>query len=241
MQEPTVGGKSCRRAVCAPLLSSGQNLGVLVLLRDDEPLNTEEQRVLELVATGAAMALQNARLAATDPLTGLFNRRYFERALSIESQRTQRSGKHLGLITIDIDHFKRFNDDYGHPAGDQVLRSVARTIEQQLRRTDIVARIGGEEFSAILPEQQPRAVRIAAERVRRAVEHSDAVIWEGRRLPPVRVSVGGASAAPRQLDSDELVGYADRALRYAKRHGRNRVHLATASDRTSSPGNVKKV
>lgn len=217
-----------RWLTCLPLRIGGEAAGLLVLVRDERPLSDEEQRALELLAASAAMALQNARLATTDPLTGLYNRRYFERGLALEIERARRAGRPLGLITIDIDHFKDFNEQHGHPAGDEVLRVVAWTIAQQLRRTDVVARVGGEEFSVVLPEQNRRAVRIAAERIRRAVEEAPAITWNGRELPAVRVSVGGAAVTADEVEAELLIGRADRALRSAKRHGRNRVHLASA-------------
>ncbi|MCC7105489.1 MAG: diguanylate cyclase [Chloroflexi bacterium] len=216
-----------RWVCCLPMHSAGRSAGILVLLRDADSLDEDQQRVFELVGASAAMALQNARLVTTDPLTGLYNRRFFERALGVEIERARRTQRPLGLITVDIDHFKRFNETYGHPAADDVLRLVARTIERQLRRGDIVARVGGEEFSAILPEQNLEAVRVVAERVRQAVERAEPTIWEGQRLASVRVSVGGA-ATRQDLSASVLIGQADRALRQAKRQGRNRVCIAGA-------------
>jgi diguanylate cyclase (GGDEF)-like protein len=215
-------GADCQ-VLALPLAAGSQHRGALLLLRRGEaPFSAEDRRVAEMVAGSTAMALQNARLATTDPLTGLYNRRYFEQALAFECDRAQRLGRPLGLLMIDVDHFKRFNEEHGHPAGDAVLQLVASTLGRHLRRTDIVARLGGEEFAAILPENDEEAVLAAAERLRLAVEETPPAFFEGNRLPMVRVSVGGATLALAALQPKTLVRAADRALGQAKRDGRNR-------------------
>jgi diguanylate cyclase (GGDEF)-like protein len=206
-----------------PLSAGSQHFGALLLLRQGQAsFGDEDRRLAEMVAGSTAMALQNARLATTDGLTGLYNRRYFEQALAFECERARRLGRPLGLLMIDVDHFKRFNEEHGHLAGDVVLQLVASTLGGQLRRTDIVARVGGEEFAAILPENDEEAVLAAAERLRLAVEATPPPTFEGNLLPMVRVSVGGATLEPTVVDPKALVGAADGALRRAKRAGRNR-------------------
>jgi diguanylate cyclase (GGDEF)-like protein len=132
----------------------------------------------------------------------------------------------VGMLIMDLDHFKVVNDRHGHPAGDRALRQVADLLRTRLRRTDVVARIGGEEFAAILPGDGVAEVAIVAEKLRRAVEE----------LPPIEggmaagatgvtLSVGGASLAPDELEAQLLIGCADRALYAAKRNGRNQVRL----------------
>jgi diguanylate cyclase (GGDEF)-like protein len=210
-------------AMAVPLSTGSQQLGAVLLVRERaRPHQEEDRRLAEMVAFQAAMALQNARLATTDGLTGLYNRRYFEQVLQFECERAARVGRPLGLLMIDIDHFKRYNERFGHPAGDEVLRLVATTLAEQLRRTDIVARFGGEEFAAILPEDDQAAVAVAAERLRQAVELRAAVRFEGRELPGVRVSIGGTSLSGRSAAPRTLIRAADAALRKAKRAGRNR-------------------
>ena len=193
--------------------------------RGEEPFTSEERHLAELVASQTAMSLQHARLATTDALTGLYNRRHFELTLEIECERARRTGRPLGLLMIDVDRFKRFNQRYGHPAGDAVLRQVARTLGNAVRRTDILARLGGEEFAAILPGGNDVALRVVAERLRQAVEISPSIHFEGRDLPAVRISLGGVSRDDDQIRSEDMVRTADSALRQAKRAGRNRVLL----------------
>ena len=213
-----------------PLLAGSRQLGALLLVRPGSRRFSEEERHLaEMVASQTAMAVQNARLVATDGLTGLYNRRYFEQALAFECDRARRVGRPLGLLMVDIDHFKRFNERFGHPAGDEVLRMVAATLAGQLRRTDIVARVGGEEFAAILPENDHAAVGLAAERLRRAVERRPPLIHEGHELPGVHVTVGGVSLPGQAVTPRPLIRAADGALRQAKRAGRNRSAIARAA------------
>lgn len=211
------------RKLALPLLAGPRVVGaLLVARRRAQPFADQERQVAGMVATQAAMALQNARLATTDALTGLYNRRYFEQALAFECERARRIGRPIGLVIADVDHFKAFNEQHGHPAGDAVLREVAATLARQLRRTDIVARIGGEEFAAILPEDDLGEVAIAAERLRQAVEQRSPLEFDGQVLPPVRVSVGGASLGGEAAAPPILIRTADDALRQAKRGGRNR-------------------
>jgi diguanylate cyclase (GGDEF)-like protein len=218
--------------LAVPLSTGPKTLGAALVVRGEgEPFAEEERRLAEMIATQAAMALQNARLATTDALTSLNNRRYFEQALAFECERARRTGRPLGLLIADVDHFKRFNERFGHPAGDEVLRQVAGTMANQLRRTDIVARIGGEEFAAILPEDDLGAATVAAERLRQAVELRPPLWFEGVELPPVRMSVGGASLSGDAVTPAGLIRAADDALRQAKRAGRNRsLVVGTAPD-----------
>ncbi len=218
-----------------PLVAGGRSLGALEVTLG-APLGVDDVKVLELLAAGAAVALQNAhlyqetqRLATTDPLTGLSNYRHFHELLKLEVQRARRMEYAVGLLMMDLDHFKLINDRHGHPAGDQALREIADVLRKRLRRTDVIGRIGGEEFAAILPGDGPEEVAIVAEKLRKAVED----------LPPVRggmdiqqtsitLSVGGASLGPDVLDAQSLMSCADRALYEAKRSGRNQVRLCEA-------------
>ena len=216
------GGASRGRVLALPLSAGSHQLGALLLMRlGQSPFSDDDRQLVEMVAGSIAMALQNARLATTDGLTGLYNRRYFEQALAFECERARRLGRPLGLLMVDVDHFKRFNDEHGHPGGDVVLRLVGSTLGRQLRRTDIAARVGGEEFAAILPESNYQAVLTTAERLRLAIAAMPPPLFEGHPLPTVRVSVGGASLAPGLVSPKPLVGAADEALRRAKQGGRN--------------------
>jgi diguanylate cyclase (GGDEF)-like protein len=155
----------------------------------------------------------------TDPLTGLENRRAFDRALADELARALRSHSPLGLLMVDVDHFKAYNDQYGHVAGDDALQAVAQAIQSQARVYDHVARYGGEEFSVILPDTPIADVRAVAERIRQAVQSM------ANLHRPLTVSIGAAMAGG-QVGPETLVQRADQALYQAKQSGRNRVQSA---------------
>lgn len=159
-------------------------------------------------------------LASTDGLTGIKNRRAFEERLEQEVSRAHRYGHPVSLLLVDVDHFKAFNDRFGHPKGDEVLRTVGRLLTRAVRSTDFVARYGGEEFAVILPSTEVAQARELAERLRAAVEEA---VWADREIT---VSVGVASFSERVGSSEELIAEADRALYFSKKGGRNRVSLA---------------
>ena len=171
------------------------------------------------------------RLSSLDGLTGIPNRRQFDETLAREWRRACRQGRPLSMLLCDVDHFKQFNDGYGHQVGDECLRAVARTLQAVLRRpADMAARYGGEEFAAILPDTDPGGALRVAEAMRAAVEalrithrHS------GSDLGVVSISVGVATRVPdrSQTDAAELVRQADEALYRAKQGGRNRIAAAS--------------
>lgn len=176
---------------------------------------------------------QLAKLACTDPLTGIANRRQFDSVLEREWLRAQRDNTPLSVIMIDVDFFKRYNDHYGHIAGDHCLRQVALALEGALNRPgDLLARYGGEEFVALLPETDMIKAITVAERMRAAVnllalEHADSSASDC-----VSVSLGGATALPgQQLKVEELLPRADEQLYLAKQAGRNCVSLATLTSK----------
>jgi diguanylate cyclase (GGDEF)-like protein len=168
------------------------------------------------------------RNATIDGLTGLYNRRWLEEALPRFINRFGRSGKALALIVADVDHFKRFNDTYGHPAGDRVLIAVASALRQNLRPSDLVARYGGEEFVVILPDTGEEGARAAGERVRLAISETAVTTAEGQPLPRVTISLGAALFSPAQTAA-ALVAAADAALYESKRSGRNRLSFASSA------------
>ena len=164
---------------------------------------------------------QAERLATTDGLTGLLNRRTFNSLLDRRWREAQRYRRQLSLLLLDIDHFKRVNDTHGHPAGDAVLRGVARLLQKCARETDAVARYGGEELAVVLPETDADGARAIAERIRRTIEAAQHPTEQG--VLRVTVSIGIATTA---RSPEELVESADKALYRAKQSGRNRVELA---------------
>jgi diguanylate cyclase (GGDEF)-like protein len=219
------------RSLMVAMRASGTVVGVLYLIRSHGPPLVEDDRKLaELVATEAAAAIYNSRLyeqtqrlAVTDPLTGLSNHRFFRDALGLEIARASRLGYAVGLLMVDVDNFKRVNDTFGHPIGDEVLKEIAGVLRSNLRQTDVAARYGGEEFVIVLPGLGARGVRAVGEKLRRAVAALKPLTVNG--LPPmhVSISIGGVSASPPNLDSSEMIRIADSALYTAKRQGRNTV------------------
>nr|WP_315463217.1 GGDEF domain-containing protein [uncultured Rhodoferax sp.] len=162
------------------------------------------------------------RLTRQDGLTGLFNRNTFVELSVNELNRAKRQGSATTILLMDLDHFKRINDTWGHPAGDAVLRHVAQTMVNSVRSTDLVGRLGGEEFIVLLPHTAPEAGRKIAEKIRQRLELSD-MRWEGTRIA-VTSSIGLAGTTANENRSfDSLYTEADKALYLAKQRGRNRV------------------
>ncbi len=187
---------------------------------DPEELGVRLQIAERILAVHEELARRNAvlaELATTDPLTGTQNRRRFHQDLEAHAAFASRSGLPLSLIMLDVDMFKLYNDRYGHVAGDEVLRELARTLEAALRKHDTVSRYGGEEFAVLLPSTDMETSRLVAERLRRAVaDHA----WPHR---PITASFGVATLSPQAPDTLRLIEEADRALYEVKRHGRNHV------------------
>ena len=222
------------RSLVVVLRASGVAVGVLHLIRTDgPPLTDDDRKLTELVAAEAAAAIHNARLyeqtqrlATTDALTNLSNHRFFRDALTLEIARASRLGYSLGLLLIDVDNFKRVNDTFGHPVGDDVLRSIAQVLSSNLRQTDVAARYGGEEFAIVLPGLGPRGVRAVGEKLRRAVKALQPLVLDGAPPFQISISVGGVSASHPGLNAIDLIRVADSALYAAKRRGRDAVCVA---------------
>jgi len=167
-----------------------------------------------------------SKLAAFDDLTGVYNRRSMFHHLEAELSRCRRYGRSLGVLMVDIDHFKRVNDEYGHLVGDQALRWVATTLQNELRSMDFLCRYGGEEFCAILPETNRPGVLRAGERLRSAIERT--LFSQSDVQLSLSISVGGASwSSEESAEFPDLMGRADAALLEAKRNGRNQVRVST--------------
>lgn len=204
--------------------------GFIVVLRDISKRKVAETRL-------QAASAELARRANTDGLTGLANRRRFDEALETASNEAAASGKALSLLLIDVDRFKRFNDTYGHQAGDDCLRRVAQAIEGSARPTDLCARYGGEEIAVILPGASQSDAQRVGERVRDAVEGLN-IVHAGNERGRVTISVGCSTVPPASpIDPAKLIQEADRVLYEAKRTGRNKVLSATSPElsQTSPP------
>lgn len=218
---------------CEPLLAGGEVIGVLYLGGVIEP---ESRFRLTVLTENIASALLNHSLqrglreqTIRDPLTGLFNRRYMEETLELQIARASRSGTPLSLIMCDVDHFKRFNDQFGHDAGDAVLRSVAAEMRSHFRDGDVVCRYGGEEFTIIAPDAEPRTLAERAERLRESICTMSARHGV-QSLGPVSLSFGIAGWSKTMRDGATLVQVADAALYRAKHAGRNQVRIADQPD-----------
>jgi diguanylate cyclase (GGDEF)-like protein len=222
-------GDPTRAYVGVPLLVRDQVVGLISMQSQQPNAFTEEQvRLLETIATQAAVAVENARIfdqmkemAITDAVTQLYSRRHFTTQVQAEVERSNRHGSALSILMVDIDKFKRVNDTWGHNAGDVVLRSVAHVCKDSLRLNDLVGRWGGEEFAVALPETGLREAEVVAERLRRAVDEMTVPV--GSDMARVTVSVGVACLNAETSTLEALVDSADRALYNAKQAGRNRV------------------
>lgn len=167
------------------------------------------------------------RLAATDPLTGLHNRRYALPYLARIAEHARETGGSFAVMILDLDRFKTINDTHGHAAGDRVLVEVARRLGENLREIDLVARIGGEEFLVALPDATLPTARSAAERLCRAIEQTPIELGSGQGMVSITISIGLALAGGGvQQSTDEVFAQADRALMRSKAGGRNRVHIS---------------
>ena len=182
---------------------------------------------------------QFEKAALYDALTSIHNRRWLDDTLPRLLERHAVAGLPLSVGLIDVDHFKRFNDDHGHDAGDEVLRAVAHTLHDKLRPTDLVARYGGEEFVVILPDTDLPGAHCAAERLRIAVEAAAVSAPDGSTLPSVTISIGLARLEPDQTTAT-LLKACDEALYRAKANGRNRIECAptSASLALDPPGRI---
>jgi len=220
--------------LCIPLVAQGNNMGVLHLMESSGTQFTEGKIQLSAsVAEHVSLALASIELrqelreqAIRDPLTNLFNRRYLEESLEREIRRAERQKKPIGIMMIDIDHFKQFNDEYGHDAGDLVLKEFGSFLKQISRGEDIPCRYGGEEFTLIIPgaslhDTNRRAVELC-ERTKKML-----IRWQNKPLPAISVSIGVAAFPEHGSTSNLLLSSADEALYRAKEEGRDRVCLAS--------------
>ena len=208
-------------------LVSQANVSLLYINDDYERLTQQLQRLLE-EKEELARRLQEAnsklqRLASTDPLIGVANRRRFTEALS-ECLAQAHRGEPMSLLMVDVDHFKNVNDTHGHGVGDEVLKEIGRRLESNVRPRDLVGRLGGEEFGVLLPDTGPRMGQVVAERLRQAMESTEFHCDGGIKLR-VTASFGGTSATDRDRipDVDQILSIADQCLYVSKDKGRNRV------------------
>jgi diguanylate cyclase (GGDEF)-like protein/PAS domain S-box-containing protein len=229
-------------SLCVPMVAHGETLGVLHLRYDldadgnpevDQKTREAQKRLAVAAASQIAVSLANLRLRETlrdqsirDPLTGLFNRRFMQESLNKELQRAKRKQRSLSLIFLDLDHFKHFNDVFGHDAGDSVLQSMADIFRMHFRTEDIICRYGGEEFAVILPESSIQNAFKRAEALRVATKDLK-LVHRGVLLDPVTLSIGIAEFPGHGQSAQELLDSADKSLYQSKANGRDRVTLAS--------------
>ncbi|MBI5495305.1 MAG: diguanylate cyclase [Deltaproteobacteria bacterium] len=230
--------------VSVPMISNGMVMGVLNVFRGQvDAFRRDEVEFIESIASQASLGLANARLfqeqvelSLTDALTSLPNRRALDARLEVEVARAQRYESGLCVLMVDVDHFKLFNDAHGHLVGDVVLRGVAQTLCQTVRKADTVARFGGEEFCVLLPRQDARAAREVADKLRKAVRQREFEHAESQPGGRITISLGVASFPEHGQDVKALLDRADAALYAAKRAGRDRVMVAGEEPVASQPG-----
>ncbi|MBZ9749556.1 diguanylate cyclase [Deinococcus sp. HMF7604] len=225
-------GKPSRTPLTAlPLQAGDRNVGVVLVDLEPPAAAAADLTLLEVFAAQAAVAIQNVQLfelATTDDLTGLMNRRAWAGRLDEALRLGARHAHPTSILLIDVDHFKRVNDTYGHLAGDALLRLLGAALREQVRATDLAGRYGGEELAVLLPHTGPEGARILAERLR---EHIAALRlpWDGQEVR-VTASIGVATdpGGPGSLSAPRLLSQTDEALYAAKGAGRNRVQVAPA-------------
>jgi diguanylate cyclase (GGDEF)-like protein len=221
-----------------PLLYKEDVLGVINFSRRGVGSFTyQDVKMLSLVASQVALAIANARLytrtrelSVKDELTGINNRRYFQQMLQMEWKRAVRFHRPLSLIMLDVDHFKEYNDTFGHIQGDEVLKQIGQMLRKNLREVDTVARFGGEEFVLLLPDTDKRGTIAVAEKVRMLVE-GHAFLSEDRKQTRIVTISAGLSTYPDDVENmDDLIDHADIALYRAKEAGRNRIECYLEPD-----------
>ncbi len=226
--------------ICEPIIAQGEMLGMLHVEIDETHKEDADKayylesrkRLIKIAADNLALSLVSLKLrealrsqSVRDPLTMLFNRRHMEESLEREVHRCARSKKGLGVIMADIDHFKAFNDKYGHDAGDIVLVEFAKLLTSSFRSSDVVCRYGGEEFIIIMPESDKFRVVQRAEELCKHVSELE-LLYAGKALPQVTASFGASYVECAVIDKADLLKAADMALYDAKAAGRNQVVLS---------------
>ncbi|MFS4582614.1 diguanylate cyclase [Phaeobacter sp. C3_T13_0] len=242
-----------RAYYCFPILAHGETVGLMHLraLGDATEEFISSRKLAQMCAEQISMAIANVRMrdqlhdqSVRDPLTGLFNRRHMTETLRKSINASLNSGTALGLIAVDVDHFKKFNDNHGHDAGDMVLRAVGSVLEQACDGEEVACRPGGEEFTLILPGTSPEDVMTKAELLRQAVE-AIVVRYGEKALPGISISLGVANYPRHGTMPQDLLRAADEALYAAKAKGRNQVCLACTAeqaprDPAAQDGNSKR-
>ena len=220
--------RAIRGFCCVPLTGRDGVIGVMTVTADQQQAFDEsDESILTYLAASVVKDVENARLyrlAVTDGLTGVYNRQFLSERLPAEFERHRRYSQALTIALVDADHFKAVNDQYGHPAGDAVLRVLAHRCMEVVREVDLVIRYGGEEFMLILPQTDREGGGEVGERLRGRVAEEPIAFEES--LIRLTISVGVAELEPGDLEPKNLIARADAALYNAKKEGRDRVVVA---------------
>jgi diguanylate cyclase (GGDEF)-like protein len=228
-----------RSSICVPMHGDGESLGVLHLVF---PIGeAPDEQLGKSVTEQLSLCLSNIRLRETlrlrairDPLTGLYNRRYLEESLSREVQRAARQRSTFAVVMVDVDHFKAFNDTFGHAAGDVVLKALAELMQSHVRQEDVVCRFGGEEFTLLLTDTSLEAARDRLEELRAKVKELG-LEHDGTNLGRVTISAGLSAYPQHGQTLDKLISVADRMVYRAKLEGRDRIVLADEPGEGGTP------
>lgn len=221
------GVKEAKSEVCFPLMIGDRLIGVIDIESPDiDGFTPDDIRILSTLSAQIAIALENARLyeeakrlSLTDPLTGLSNRRSFELMLENEIRRSERYRRSFVVLMMDFDNFKNYNDKFGHSAGDYILQKFSGLMKETIRDVDFLARYGGDEFIAVLPETDANFALVVAERIRKKIESENLD-------PPVTLSIGISVFPKDSRDKQKLIDFADHACYESKEMGGNRVNFA---------------
>lgn len=219
--------------LCLPMMAQGETLGLLYLnFQQPESINPARRKLAETVSKQIAISLANLKLRETlqhqsfcDSLTRLFNRRYLEVSIVRELHRVARSNSSLGVILFDVDHFKRFNDTWGHDAGDAVLKAMGELLQESIRESDIACRYGGEEFLIIMPDASFEDTKKRAQQLKTQIKHLNVQV-RYQQLESITVSMGVACFPAHGNTYEVLLHTADDALYRAKQQGRDRIVCA---------------
>jgi diguanylate cyclase (GGDEF)-like protein len=239
--EQRVGESTPKAHLCLPMIAHGEALGVMYLRMEPEALTEEMRRLARALAEQISLALSNLKLQETlraqsvrDPLTALFNRRYMEVSLQRELSHARRHDQPVGIVMLDVDHFKRLNDIHGHEAGDAALAECARVLRSLCRCEDIACRYGGEEFILIMPGAPLEAAVERAEHVRKAIK-ALRIEYRNQPLGQITASFGVAVFSVHGDGTDDIIRSADAALYRAKQRGRDRVVVAESVEKIALP------
>jgi len=237
---------------CIPFYEHDVLLGILTIQDQSKSQHAAKEQkklisLLEMFANQISLCISSIKLrdrlkdqAIRDPLTNLYNRRYLEESLQRELYRAHRYAQPVSLIMVDIDHFKKINDTYGHEAGDYVLKNVAQILQKHYRKSDMACRFGGEEFILVLPQMTRDVALQRAEKIREAVEALN-LTYHGKKIKKVTTSLGVSSFPQHGYSSHDLISAADKALYKAKKSGRNCVQVAEINSKLSSVAKLEVV